>query len=192
MGTTRDSSFKVKAGVINGTRANIVPEAGAILFDISSRTFIAGDGFTWNEMGAAAVAKSKLATTLETAAVTAVVAGVEKQAPIYDTIVYNLEAGMTPATGNQITFNKDMTVDFSALFGIACSTPQVTVDLITYLDATPISTLSYLTGQAGEVLQVIALGSIPVLDTQVLTLNILVNKSCNLTTFPANMGLAEI
>ena len=186
----KNSAFKVKAGVVQ-SRSGLVPEAGAILFEKASNTFLAGDGFTWTEVGAAAVAKAKLATTLETPVVNPIIASTEDQAPLYDTVIYNLEGGFTPAGGNQITMNKTMNVDFTAIFGVTANVPNVGFDLITKLDGVEASRLSYETGQAGVTLDITALGAIPVTAANVLTLWIYADRTCDFTTVYAEMGLAE-
>lgn len=189
MATKTNSAFKVKASTVQ-SHAGIKPEKGAILFHEGDNVLIYGDGFNWLNLGGA-VAKSALATSLLTPVTVPRVAGVPGISVLYDTVIYNLESGFTPALGNQVTFNKDMTFDFSADFEVSADVPQVTFILRTYLDAVLVSTREYLTGQSNVHLPILVLGSIPVLNTQVLTLEIEVNKTCNFTTQFANMGFHE-
>jgi hypothetical protein len=189
--THQNSSFKVKVGSVE-SRAGILPEAGAILFEKSSNAYIAGDGFNWTEFGAAAVEVSQLATTLDTPVAEPVVGGVEEITTLYDNIVYNLLAGFTPAGGNQITMNKDMTINTSALFGVSSNERVVTIIIRTYLDAILVATREITTVTWDQVLQVSVLNSFAVLTGQVLTVTVEADQTCILTTHNADMGMTEV
>jgi hypothetical protein len=185
--TILNSAFKVQATEVNSV-TGIKPEKGAILFAEDANGLVYGDGFNW-VLFEPSVSKAALATRLETPVVTPLLADTEALAPLYDTIVYNRNGGFTPALGNQVTINEDMTFDFTADFALSFTVPQVTILLHTYLDAVKVSTREYRSGQTGSPLQILAVGSIPVTSGQVLTLEAEANKACNMTTIYANMGL---
>jgi hypothetical protein len=113
----------------------------------------------------------------------------------YDTIVYNLRTGFTPSNVggfSSITANDNLLVDWSTNYAISADIQQVTVTLRSYIDAVLLNERVINLGQAGVQTVITGLGSFPINAGQVITLEVEVNKVCNLTTYYSNTGLSEV
>jgi len=167
-----------------------MPESGALIFCEEFKCLAYGDGFNWIRLQPRD-GMSALALALNTPQVEPCVEGVPELAVFYDTVVYNIGSAFTPAGGNQILMNKDMTFDFSADIVVSADVANVDYILHTYLNSVLVATRRTNLHEKNVPLGIVILGAVPVSENDILTIQVEMSKTCNLTTHQANSGLHE-
>jgi len=186
-----NSAFKVKVGTVEHT-GHIPPERGAIVFSKLDGHIYVGDGFNWltfetSTLGAAITGSVFLdAMVAATPVVTA---------EYFDAIEYNLGGAMTISIPAQtIVIDIAGGYQINWLFNASCDVPQTTLHFDILIDGTPFGTgfdvfmkTKNAPVSSGGTLLIPGL-----LGTEVLTLNMVTNKSCNLTRSAQRVGISKV
>lgn len=186
-----NSAFKVKVGTVEHT-GHIPPERGAIVFSKLDGQIYVGDGFNWltfetSTLGAAITGTSFLDAMVANVPVVT--------AEYFDAIEYNLGAAMTISIPAQtIVIDIAGGYQLNWLFNAAADVPQVNLHFDILIDGTPfgpgfdvfLKTKNASVSSGGTLLLPGLLG------TEVLTLNMMTNKSCNLTRSAQRVGISKV
>jgi hypothetical protein len=184
-----NSSFKIKAGSVL-TDAGLVPEAGALVFDLSQNALVVGDGFNFLPLGGGAVVKDSTAVKLVTPGEQILVAATPV-APIeiYDTIVYTIGTTVTPTLGSTITMTDTGTIVVSSDFALQSNTVNTELTIELLVDGTPVASRVVNMAATTKIYQNAWVNNLAITSGEVLTYRFTSDKSATITINGVNIGV---
>ena len=189
MGTTVNSSFKIKASVVDDDDG-LIPEAGSLIFDKSQNTLTFGDGFNFLPLGPGAATKDATATRLATPGSQVLVA-LTPVTPIdvYDTIVYTIGTTVTPTLGTTYTLTADGIIDISNDFTLQSDSPNTTLTIEVLVDGTPVASRVVNMGSFNIIYQNAWVNNLAISNGEVITYRFTADKSVTITLHGVNIGI---
>ncbi len=184
-----NSSYKIKAGSVPNDDG-LIPEAGALIFDLSIPALVVGDGFNFLTLGGGATQNDATATQLVTPGADLLAAGVpDTPITIYDTVVYTLGTTVTPTLGTTYTLTADGVIDISNDFALNSTAPNTELLIEVLINGLPVASRIVNMISASKIYQNAWVNNLAVLNGDVITYRFTADKGCTIAKNVVNIGI---
>lgn len=190
MVTRKRTSFKIQAGAVDND-AGLFPEEGAIIFDRSLNDLVAGDGFNWIGLGPQSPVDA-LAVKLVTPIVQPVSTSPVLPVTFFDTVVYQVGAGIVPTIGDTITMADTYHIDTASDFTLTTDKPNTELLVEWMVNGVLEHTRIISMQSALQIYQAAWVNQIQAATGEVFTLRFTANKVANITIIAVNIGVHEV